>query len=213
MAEVDIHRRHHGTHSTRGRAGSWRGDGGAVRGRRPGPGRHAQDLAPVPQRHDRRGRLPRPPVPALRGRHREAQQRRAEGGGLPGLVADEDQLAVLRDAQGRAGPVPGAAVVRRRRGARDQHRPNAGAGAQLRGRHRLEDGRGRPSAGQDAGRQGRAGRQLDLAGRRRRGVDVLVQAGARRRRGQPDRHLRQVHAHSSFCAAAISALHVSLCSE
>ena len=111
-----------------------------------------------------RGRLPRPAVPPLRGRHREAQQRRAEGRGLSGLVADEDERAVLGDAQGRARPEPVPAVLRRRRGARDQHRPDARAGAELR------VGRGWKTAevgkllAEDARRQGHHHRQLDLAG-------------------------------------------------
>ena len=116
-----------------------------------------------------RGRLPRSPVPALRRRRREAHQRRAEGRGLSGLVADEDQLAVLGAAQGRARPVAGAALVRRRRGARDQHRPDARRWCRV-----YEVGSAWKTAevgkllDEDARRQGHHHRQLDLAGRRRR---------------------------------------------
>ena len=130
--------------------------------------RNAEDLAPVSGRHRRRRRFPRPALPSLRRRHREAQQRRAEGRGLSGLVADEDELPVLGDAQGRARHQPLPDAVRRRRGRRMQHRPDAGAGAELRGGRGLEDLRGRPHAGQDARRQGHRPAELDLAGRRRR---------------------------------------------
>ena len=51
---------------------------------------------------------------------------------------------------------------------RDQHRPDAGAGAELRGRRAVEDERGRQAAHQDARREGHRRAQLDLAGRRRR---------------------------------------------
>jgi hypothetical protein len=39
---------------------------------------------------------------------------------------------------------------------------------------------------------------------------VVVQASDARRPGQPHRNRWQVDVHSSFCAAAINALHVSL---
>src|SRR5215472_17883364 len=78
--------------------------GGASRRRRVSPGfggggPDLEDFPSVSRRDDRRGRLPRPPVPQVRGRAREAHRRGDRRAGLSELVADEDGCPVLRAAQ------------------------------------------------------------------------------------------------------------------
>ena len=62
------------------------------------------------------------------------------------LMKTNAQFAAMRKRRARRQPLPDA--LRRRRSRRDQHRPDAGAGAELRDRRAVEDGRGRQDAGQ-----------------------------------------------------------------
>ena len=140
---------------------------------------HAEDLAPVPRRHHRQGRFPRPALPHVRRRSRQAQQRRHRGRNLSELLADEDQRAVLRDAQGRARHRAVSDALCRRRSAGDQYRPDARPRHHLRPGHALEEGAGRQGAHRLPRRQGHRPPELGVAGRRRR---QPLQADRRRRK-------------------------------
>ena len=129
---------------------------------------HAENLASIPGRHHRQGRFPRPALPHVRRRSRQALGRRSCRRDLSELLADQDQRAVLRDAQGRARHQPLSDALCRRRIAGDQYRPDAGPGRHLRPGPALEEGAGRQGADRFPRRQGHHPADLGLAGRRRR---------------------------------------------
>ena len=135
---------------------------------RPRRGQAAQDFPPVPRRHDRQRRLPRPDVPALRRRARQAHQRRADGRGLSQLLAGQDRGAILGDPPRCARHDALSAELRRRRGQRIQYRLHAGRDQLLRSGLCLEEGRDRQAPDRTDGREGRDLRHLAVAGRRRR---------------------------------------------
>ncbi|MGY4288822.1 hypothetical protein ACVWXO_008042 [Bradyrhizobium sp. LM2.7] len=98
----------------------------------------------------------------------QAQQWRHSRGNLSELISDQDQRAVLRDAQGRARYQPLSDAVRRRRIAGDQYWPDARTGHDLRPGHTLEEGASRQGADRFPRRQGHHPAHLGVAGRRRR---------------------------------------------
>ena len=81
-------------------------------------------------------------------------ERRDRRRNLSELVADQDQCAVLGDAQGRARYQPLSDALCRRRSAGDQYRPDAGPGRDLRPGHALEERAGRQGADRLPRRQG-----------------------------------------------------------
>src|SRR5207244_242441 len=113
-----------------------------------------------PHRHERR--RPRPAAPTIRKPGCRAQQRRADRRHLSWLLADEDQRAVLRDAEGRARHEPHSDLLRRRRPARAQPRPDARPRHGLRAGSRLEEQADRPRVRQVRRQQRRRHHHLDL---------------------------------------------------
>ena len=157
---------------------------------RNGPGRnHAENLASVSRRHHRQGRFPRPAVPDVRRRSRKAQRRRDRRRNLSELVADQDQRAILGDAQRRARYQPLSDALCRRRIAGDQYRPDARPGLDLRSGPALEDQADRQGADGFPGRQGHHPADLGLAGRRRRQPLAADRRPGRRQGPQGSRRL------------------------
>ena len=101
---------------------------------------------------------------------------------LSELLADQDQRAILGDAQRRARHQPLSPALCRRRIAGDQYRPDARPGRDLRSGPALEEGAGRQGADRLPRRQGHHPADLDLAGRRRR-QPLQADRGAGRRQG------------------------------
>src|SRR6476660_9145500 len=64
----------------------------------------------------------------------------------PSSISDQDQRAVLGDAQGRARHQPLSDALCRRRTAGNQYRPDAGPGHDVRSGPALEEGTGRQGA-------------------------------------------------------------------
>ena len=157
---------------------------------RNGPRRHhPENFAPVSRRHHRQRRFPRPAVPGVRRRNRQAQRRRDRRRDLSELVADQDQRAILGDAQRRARYQPVSAFLRRRRIAGNQYRPDARPGLDLRPGPALEEPAGRQGADGFPRRQGHHHPDLDLAGRRRRQPFARHRRPGRRQGPQGSRRL------------------------
>ena len=125
----------------------------------------AQDLAPVSRIDRCRRRLPRPARAEVRRRCREAHQRHAQVRGLSGELARQDLRPVRRRAQGRARHVGAPDRLRRRRGARGEPRPDAGADHELRAGAALEGGADRQGMVEAARGSRHQDRDLGVAGR------------------------------------------------